>query len=85
MTARVSDGAPRPLDGIDFRAEPEWYEIGRGERGVFHVEPYKGELPPDRFLAYRAAGDFVDMDMARKYLQMGYTRARRYAKHQGGR
>ena len=25
------------------------------------------------------------MDMARKYLQMGYTRARRYANHRGGR
>ena len=25
------------------------------------------------------------MDMARKYLQMGYTRARRYANHKGGR
>lgn len=38
-----------------------------------------------RFDAYRAAGDFVGMDMARKYLQMGYTRARRYANHRGGR
>ena len=25
------------------------------------------------------------MDMARKYLQMGYTRARRYANYKGGR
>ncbi|CAJ0996122.1 hypothetical protein NVIRENTERO_02248 [Sodalis praecaptivus] len=25
------------------------------------------------------------MDMARKFIQMGYTRARRYANHQGGR
>lgn len=37
------------------------------------------------FLRYKAAGDFVGMDMARKYLQMGYTRARRYANHKGGR
>lgn len=37
------------------------------------------------FLAYKAAGDFVGMDMARKFLQMGYTRARRYANHKGGR
>ncbi len=34
---------------------------------------------------YKAAGDFVGMDMARKFLQMGYTRARRYANHPGGR
>ncbi len=35
--------------------------------------------------AYKAAGDFVGMDMARKFIQMGYTRARRYANHPGGR
>ncbi|HEX2534757.1 MAG TPA: DUF4385 domain-containing protein [Chitinophagaceae bacterium] len=37
------------------------------------------------FLEYGAAGDFVGMDMARKFLQMGYTRARRYANHRSGK
>ncbi|QCR38519.1 DUF4385 domain-containing protein [Nissabacter sp. SGAir0207] len=37
------------------------------------------------FEAYRQADDFVGMDMARKFIQMGYTRARRYANHKGGR
>lgn len=37
------------------------------------------------FLQYKADQDFVGMDMARKYLQMGYTRARRYANYKGGR
>lgn len=37
------------------------------------------------FLAYLHAGDFVGADMARKFLQMGYTRARRYANHKGGK
>jgi uncharacterized protein DUF4385/uncharacterized protein DUF3253 len=37
------------------------------------------------FIGYRDAGDFVGMDMARKFVQMGYTRARRYANHQSGR
>lgn len=37
------------------------------------------------FKAYLAADDFVGMDMARKFLQMGFTRARRYANHQSGR
>ena len=37
------------------------------------------------FLCYRDAGDFVGMDMARKFLQMGFTRARRYANHKSGR
>jgi hypothetical protein len=34
---------------------------------------------------YLRADDFVGMDMARKFLQMGFTRARRYANHRGGR
>lgn len=37
------------------------------------------------FLIYKASNDFVGMDMARKFLQMGWTRARRYANHRGGR
>jgi hypothetical protein len=37
------------------------------------------------FLEYKAQGDFVGMDMARKFLQMGYTRSRRYANHKSGR
>src|SRR5918997_3491951 len=38
-----------------------------------------------RFLGYKDEGDFVGMDVARKYLQMGYTRSRRYAKDGGGK
>lgn len=34
---------------------------------------------------YKKQDDFVGMDMARKFLQMGYTRARRYANYKGGR
>jgi hypothetical protein len=37
------------------------------------------------FLDYRSRDDFVGMDMARKFLQMGYTRSRRYANHKSGR
>ena len=36
------------------------------------------------FLDYKAEGDFVGMDVARKYLQMGYTRSKRYARYRGG-
>lgn len=39
----------------------------------------------EMFLAYLEAGDFPGADMARKFLQMGWTRARRYANHKGGR
>src|SRR5579884_2212311 len=37
------------------------------------------------FLGYLAVGDFVGADMARKFLQMGFTRARRYSNYRGGR
>lgn len=37
------------------------------------------------FLEYKKQKDFVGMDMARKFLQMGITRARRYANHKSGR
>jgi len=37
------------------------------------------------FEEYLAQHDFVGADIARKFLQMGFTRARRYANHKGGR
>ena len=37
------------------------------------------------YLDYKDKDDFVGMDMARKFLQMGYTRSRRYANYKGGK
>ncbi|MDV2686345.1 DUF4385 domain-containing protein [Alkalihalophilus lindianensis] len=37
------------------------------------------------FLEYKEKNDCVGMDMARKFIQMGYTRARRYANYKGGK
>lgn len=37
------------------------------------------------FLAYGKKDEFVGMDMARKFLQMGFTRSRRYANHASGK
>jgi len=37
------------------------------------------------FLDYLQQDDFVGADMARKFLQMGYTRSRRYANHKSGK
>ncbi len=37
------------------------------------------------FEEYKQQADFVGMDMARKFLQMGFTRARRYANHASGK
>ena len=38
----------------------------------------------DMYLDYRILKDFVGMDMCRKFLEMGFTRARRYANHKDG-
>ena len=37
------------------------------------------------YLGFKAKRDFIGMDMARKFLEMGFTRARRYANHSSGR
>lgn len=51
--------------------------------------PEKAEASADKILSmfyeYKKQKDFVGMDMARKFLQMGYTRSRRYANHKGGK
>jgi hypothetical protein len=88
--------------GINYRARPKLYRVGKGEQGVLICEPYKGELTPywrfktpeiatrsaarifKMFKAYLAHGEFVGADMARKFLQVGYTRARRYANYKSG-
>ena len=38
----------------------------------------------DMYLDYRIQKDFIGMDMCRKFLEMGFTRARRYANHKDG-
>jgi hypothetical protein len=88
---------------IDYRANPHYYKVGKGEQGVLICEPYKSEIGQfwrfkdaetagessrviySMFMDYLESDDFVGADMARKYLQMGYTRARRYANYKGGR
>ena len=88
---------------INFRDSQWLYQVGKGEQGVFQVEPYKSELLPywrfrtpeeaknsaqviyNKFLEYKEDEDFPGMDMARKFLQMGFTRSRRYANHRSGR
>lgn len=98
----MAEGGGSPDPG-DARTHPDLYRVGRGEQGVFLVQPYKQELLPlwrfrtpevarqsaadlrARFDAYLDSDDLIGADMARKYLQMGYTRARRYANHAGGR
>ena len=35
----------------------------------------------EMFLGFKTKRDFIGMDMVRKFLEMGFTRARRYANH----
>ncbi|AMR31652.1 cytoplasmic protein [Mucilaginibacter sp. PAMC 26640] len=66
--------------------EPYKGEIGRHWR--FKTEAIAIESSDaiyNQFLDFVKQDDFVGMDMARKYLQMGYTRARRYANYKGGK
>ena len=37
------------------------------------------------YLTYRDKKDFIGMDMCRKFLEMGFTRSRRYANHRNGK
>ena len=37
------------------------------------------------YLDYRDEQDFIGMDMCRKFLEMGFTRSRRYANHHSGK
>jgi len=66
--------------------EPYKSEIGPNWR--FKTEEIAKESSAKiyaQFQNYLHQGDFVGADMARKYLQMGYTRARRYANYKGGK
>ena len=39
----------------------------------------------DMYLDYLEERDFIGMDMCRKFLEMGFTRSRRYANHHTGK
>lgn len=66
--------------------EPYKSEIGQHWRfKTKAIAEESSEKIMRQFKQYLKAGDFVGADMARKYLQMGYTRARRYANYKGGK
>jgi hypothetical protein len=78
---RVGKGEQGVLICEPYKGElvPHWRfktpEIARtGSKAIYKL-----------FLGYLRQGDFVGADLARKYLQMGFTRARRYANYKGGR
>ena len=77
---RVSVGEMGVLTAMPYKAEilPYW------RFKTPDIARKSSEKIYQLFLDYKAAGDFVGMDMARKFLQMGYTRSRRYANHATG-
>lgn len=78
---RVGRGEQGVLTAEPYKSEilPHWK----------FATPEKAETSADKilemFYEYKDQKDFVGMDMARKFLQMGYTRSRRYANHKGGK
>ncbi|WP_246023013.1 DUF4385 family protein [Halosimplex halophilum] len=68
-----------------FKIEPYKSEL-LPEWGIATLEEAEdgAEAIYERYREYRETDEFVGMDMARKYLQMGWTRAMRYAKYPGG-
>ena len=76
------------------------YRIGRGEQGVLlytndicshwrfvneSVARKSANKIYSMFVDYKDKQDFIGMDMARKFLEMGFTRSRRYANHSSGK
>ena len=78
---RVGKGEQGVLLVEPYKSEilPHWRFKTVAEAKTSSAKIYK------MFLEYLKAEDFPGADMARKFLQMGWTRARRYANHKGGR
>jgi hypothetical protein len=81
MTYRIGRGETLVLTFEPYKSEilPFWR---------FKTPPIARKSSKDiwnKFIQYHEDGDFVGMDMSRKFLQMGMTRAKRYANHKGGR
>ena len=78
---RIGKGEQGVLLVEPYKSEilPHWRFTTVAEAKKSSAKIYK------MFVAYLKADDFPGADMARKFLQMGWTRARRYANHKGGR
>ena len=80
-TYRVARGEQGVLSVEPYKSEllPLW------RFATPDVAATSAEAITAKFHEYLTAGDVVGADMARKFLQMGFTRSRRYANHPGGK
>ncbi len=78
---RIGRGEQGVLIAEPYKSEilPHW-RFATPEKAQASAEKIYG-----MFLDYKEREDFVGMDMARKFLQMGFTRSRRYANHASGK
>jgi len=78
---RVEKGEQGVLICEPFKSEiaPFWRFKDR------HIARASSEKIFELFLEYLKNDEFVGADMARKFLQMGFTRSRRYTNYKGGR
>ena len=72
---RTAAAASDVLNVEPYSSELLPYLHFRGERSAKHA----AQAMYDMFMRYRDQSDFVGMDMARKFLEMGWLRTRRYA------
>jgi len=81
---------------LDFTDEEtrKLYRIGRGEQGVLLVRPYTNDICRHwRFVNESVASKsadkiysmFCDYKEQRDFIEMGFTRSRRYANHPSGK
>ena len=63
--------------------------VWRKQHGIFQTDIMRIEKSAEKiyrmFESYKQRDDFIGMDMCRKFLEMGFTRARRYANHKDGK
>lgn len=78
---RIGRGEQGVLLAEPYKSEilPHW-QFATPEKAKISAEKIT-----ELFENYKRSEEFIGMDMARKFLQMGFTRSRRYANHTGGK
>ncbi|KAE9371223.1 hypothetical protein N431DRAFT_467416 [Stipitochalara longipes BDJ] len=81
MTYRIARGEQGVLTYEPYKS----YLLPHWRFRTIPIAHVSSEALWDKFLEFYEQTDFVGMDMARKFIQMGMTRSKRYANYKGGR